>query len=190
MTKPISFKTAFLIVIGLHLFGFLLLTQWSSIRYQIAKVQWNEKKEKLVNRSSDSVWTTAKNIKPIITQVPPKLKQTITNQTTQPKSLSKPVAQKQLIPKEKPTPVVTKQQISPQPKPKSLPVVKMPSSTRMTSTRVTLIDPKPVRKQYSNMPLVISGSPRPSSPPIKISYFQDGVTYEQTIEVVNSYPQL
>ena len=50
-SKSISFKTATLIVIGLHGLGFLALSQWGSFRASIAKSKWNERKEQLVARS-------------------------------------------------------------------------------------------------------------------------------------------
>jgi hypothetical protein len=50
-SKAISFKTATLIVIGLHGLGFLALSQWGSFRASIAKSKWNERKERLVAQS-------------------------------------------------------------------------------------------------------------------------------------------
>jgi hypothetical protein len=57
--SPITFKTAALITIGLHVAGFVALSQWSSYKSRLAKAYKEQKDQELSSRDSNhSAWPT------------------------------------------------------------------------------------------------------------------------------------
>jgi hypothetical protein len=84
--KAISFKTAFAIVLLLHVLGFFAAVQLSSIRSKLARIEWKERLEKRDElKSRDDIWPTAGKAHTVtpVTAIAPK-------RTTEPSTVAKP----------------------------------------------------------------------------------------------------
>ena len=72
MKKPITFKTALWIVLGLHILVYVGVVQISSLRYKLAKTKWNEKMQHLATKSAEAskdFWPTTDK-KRVVTKPP------------------------------------------------------------------------------------------------------------------------
>lgn len=108
MSRPITFKTAFIIVICLHGLAFLALTHFSSLKSQLSKLAWQEKKTKLLNKPTDSSneWPRPQENIKLVTKASPT---PILSQKTKPKVITEnkpftpaPVIVKTILPKSVP----------------------------------------------------------------------------------------
>ena len=70
-SKPISFKTAFWIVVGLHVVAYVGMIQLSSIRYKISKAKWNEQMAKRNDMPSGDLWPEPNLQKKKVVAMPP-----------------------------------------------------------------------------------------------------------------------
>jgi hypothetical protein len=82
--KPITFKTATLIVVTLHVVAFVGLSYWSSSKAKVAKLQWREKKQQLLEQkvSSTNDWNNAHH-KPVVAATPSKQQFKLNKKPTQ-----------------------------------------------------------------------------------------------------------
>lgn len=122
MRKAITFKQAFLIVVGLHVLAFVGLTQIASWRAKIAKEKREQKREQLLAYTKEVQWARTSETPRVVAYPSFKQKPKITEvkkPTTLPpsvlpkKEIEKPKVQ---IVQKKPF-VLPKKEIPPQPKP-------------------------------------------------------------------------
>lgn len=74
-SKPITFKTATFIVLGLHGLAFVGLTQWSSFKASISKSEWMKRKEQLISKPTSTEWPSSNAVTKVVTPSPKRLPQ-------------------------------------------------------------------------------------------------------------------